>query len=183
MKRMKVSTELLRGMAGFYLKTIFGGIPEIDIDFDEDSDIPDDALGTFILQKNPDYNPDTDELNKEYHGYVDLGNGVGYDDGELPWTNVLNKPVPMIRIRKSLGTDIVELTITLLHELCHYYCWYLGYEHGDKDSDFIDLCNRLGIATNYDHVWDGRRWILPKFYKLKAIAYMEMFCGIRRNIA
>jgi predicted SprT family Zn-dependent metalloprotease len=79
-----------------------------------------------------------------------------------------------INIKATLMSDTVDLTATLLHELAHYYCWYLGYQHHDDDRDFLRLCEKMHLPTHYTYRWDGHKWIDSYDYGY-ARNYMEMY--------
>ena len=49
----------------------------------------------------------------------------------------------------------------LLHELTHYYCWYLGYDYHDGDKQFEDKFKEFGFPSNFDRRFEKstRSWV------------------------
>lgn len=183
-KQAKVSKKEVMKMARFFLKELFDGIPTIDIEIKEPHCYGGNALGMFSLEANDEYDESIDselvnELYEEYKGHIELdfGYGItaGYNGGELPWLDVLSHPKIKILIKPSVCRDRHQLVMTLLHELCHYYCWYLGYGYHDTDRDFLDTCKKLGIETNYDFKWNGHEWTRPEYYRRSAENYLRMY--------
>ncbi len=166
----------LKEMANYFLKTLFYGIPEIEVSFNENKDIG--CNGMFNLSIGNNYCEEDDCLRNEYFyrtKYVYMGNGVGYyDNAEMSWQDVENAPERKIVINKNLRIDKRMVVATLLHELCHYYLWYIGRGYDDADKDFLELCHKMDIPTNYDHEWDGSRYINTYNY-LKIDKYIEIY--------
>ncbi len=156
---MEVTQTELEKMANFYRKELFYGIPEIDVL------LVGNTPGVFILEKADSYIEAEDGLTNEYlyrPRYKYLGNGVGtYLNETYSWEDPENNPVKRIGIKESYKSDIRRLTASLLHELAHYYLWYCGYEYGDEDRDFLNLCKKMGLPTNYDFCWDKseNKWV------------------------
>ncbi len=174
-----MSGEQLQDMAKFYLKELFYGIPEIPVSFGEPDEMEEDILGVFCLEKSPDYSLEEDELLNapEYRWhYVRLwdelgGKDVGEDES---WQDPLNHPDARILISTRCRKCARTLVATLLHELMHYYCWYAGYDHHDKDMDFHKRCIEMGLPTNYDREWNGRNWVYAYDYT-KIDKYIRMY--------
>ncbi len=147
-------------MSDFFLKEYFAGIPHININFIKPSCIG-GADGIFRLSMADNYRESDDEL---YGGvgyrskYIELDNGIGFEAKGMPsWADVLNHPGTEILI----STDIRNTRLlvgTLLHELLHYYCWYLGYGHGDSCEDFNRIAKEMEIPLNTDHIFEGGKW-------------------------
>ena len=176
-----ITTNELKQMERFFLKELFDGIPETKTIFKSPRCVGGNAAGMFLLEMNDEYCCQDDELYDEYKGHVELdmkiGFAVGYDSGDLPWLDVINHPKAEIQISPSLKNDREQLVLTLLHELCHYYCWYIGLDHHDNDRQFLETCKRLGIPTNYDFEWVGGRWVRPVRYMENAKKYIAMYEG------
>ncbi|ADL36034.1 hypothetical protein bpr_II095 (plasmid) [Butyrivibrio proteoclasticus B316] len=174
---MNMTNEELRKMEEFYLKELFENIPAIDIEFKK-PDCRFDAMGLFDMQMNDDYCCLDDDLYCEYDGYKSLegyGFAVGVNDRDLPWMDVLNHPKLKIQIAPDLKEDKEMLVITLIHELCHYYCWYVGLDHHDKDEQFLGELKKLGIPSNYDFEWINKKWVRPEIFRENARKYIEMY--------
>ncbi len=165
-----ISEEMLRDMARFFLKELFYGIPEIPVSYgDPDKEeISCDAAGEFRLEKCQGYDVSGDSLfntpgyrwryKAMWEGYPEFG-GVDFGVFEGLWENPLNHPEAYIVIRRCQARDALRLTGTLLHELLHYYCWYIGLDHHDGDRDFEDLCREMGLSSNFrDWVWKDGKW-------------------------
>ncbi len=171
---MKNAERKLREMARFYERTLFYGLPEIKVSYSGK------GMGAFCMDSADDYCPCEDELTDEYlyrKRYVETAPGVGYyKNHDFSWQDVENHPKVQIKINKSLQGDLRKLTAVLLHELCHYYLWYIGYDYHDNDGHFLSLCRKMGLPTNYDHRWDGRKWVETYDYSL-VDKYIEMYKG------
>ncbi len=171
---MKITQTELRSMAKFYRKKLFYGLPEIDVF------LTGEAAGVFILEKPDSYMEKDDSLIDEYlyrPRYKYYGNGVGaYLNEAYSWEDPENNPVKRIEIKKEYSRDIRKLTACLLHELAHYYLWYCGYEYGDENSDFLKLCKKMGLPTNYDFKWDKseNKWVHTYDYS-QIDKYIEMY--------
>ncbi len=176
----KMTNEDLKEMTNLYLKEFFYGIPKIRVTFDKTEYQGSECNGLFHLDRCDGYCEEDDELKDEYlyrPRYVYMGNGVGYyKNAEFSWEDVENNPTREIFINEKLCTDKRRAVATLLHELCHYYLWYAGYDYDDADKDFIDLCHKMNIPTNYDHKWDGKRWVNSFDYS-QIDKYIELYEG------
>ncbi len=177
----KIGKRKLKEMEQFFLKELFDGIPAVEVEF-ADTVSERNARGVFLLRENDDYYRGDDGL-EDYHlkHYMDMskeyGFAVGYNEDDDYWRDPLNRPEIKIQIDKNLQKDPVQLVMTLLHELCHYYCWYLGFDDGDEDEDFIRECHKRGIASNYDYVWVNKQWVRPDEYRHAGKVYIEKFLG------
>lgn len=170
-----VTKRQLQEMTRFYLKELFGNIPEIKVSFKGTK------LGTFNMEAEDGYCEENDELINDpayKRRYSYLGYGCGYDKNrDYAWQDPLNHPKVSISIKKSLSSDRKTLIMVLLHELSHYYLWYLGYGFRDDDSDFIKFCNERFIPTQYDREWTKENGWALVIDMDKARLYEEMFLG------
>ncbi len=95
--------------------------------------------------------------------------------GGFSYTDPLNHPEAYIQINKKILKDIRKTTAVLLHELLHYYYWYIGRDYHDNDGDFLDKCIEMDLPTNYtDYEWTNCGWIDVYDYS-KADKYVEMY--------
>lgn len=157
-----MTTKMLEDMARFYLERYFDGIPYIPVTFDRACCL-DGALGSFVMRPGDDYCMDEDEL-IDAPGYrvrhVTVLDNTGYWlADEESWKDPINHPVVFIRISRKIQRDIRQAVATLLHELMHYYCWYMGYDYSDSDYGFNRMCMDRGIPTNYyDNAFHDGCW-------------------------
>ncbi len=176
---MEMTTRELKEMGRFFLKEYFGGIPEIHIEFKKPHHR--NAVGLFDMEMNDEYCALADELYYEYTGYREIetqyGFAVGYNEDDLPWMDVINKPKVRILIAPELKKDRERLVMTLLHELCHYYCWYVGLFHHDDDRQFLDMCKKLGVPSNYDFEWVDKKWVYPERFRINVRNYIKEYEG------
>ena len=132
-------TELEK-MTRFFLKKIFQGIPYVPTFFGSEDRL-DNKLGMTAFSKNDDYEEE-DYTSKE------IAPGVfDYGSYEPSYLDADNHPYIEIIISESLKDDMNKLTGVLLHELCHYYCWYCGYEHRDGSSQFEGKLKEYGLPS------------------------------------
>ncbi len=161
MKYPNTKQKRLDDMTKFYIKELFYNIPIIPVEY---SDEIESSLGEFLLERSRDYDPDEDELlfAYEYRWHrVNLWNDLGgVDIGEdSSWMDPLNHPEISIRINAKCADSARCLVSTLIHELIHYYCWYIGLEYHDHSKDFIKMCKKMDIPDNYsNHEWIEGRW-------------------------
>lgn len=78
---------------------------------------------------------------------------------------------------KMKSASYIMLDSTLIHELLHYYLWYLGLDDGDSSRDFITRANKLGICVNDDSTWseEKKRWLRAEFDKTKMEAFESAY--------
>lgn len=157
-----MTTKILRELTAYFLKEYFDGIPEIPVSFASNMDL-DGAAGVFCMRPGEEYDVDNDELidcpsYKVRH--VSLVNNTGYwVVNEESWRDPLNHPDICIRINRKYQKHFEYIAGTLLHELMHYYCWYMGYDYRDRDYEFNRRCIDRGIPTNfYDYEFTGECW-------------------------
>ncbi len=149
-------------MAKVYLEELFCGIPMIPVEIESDMECC--TLGQFVLDAGEEYDLNKDELISapEYrYRYKTLWDGLGGMElgREYSYMDPLNHPKVYIQINKKIIKDIRKTTAVLLHELIHYYYWYIGREYQDDSREFIDKCIEMDVPTNYtDYVWDGHQW-------------------------
>ncbi len=151
MNSIEISVEMLEFMAGFYLILMFDNIPMIPVSFKE---LSGGDLGVFILEKADDYNADTDELLVKYEDrsrYKPLWGELGGVElcKELSYQDPLNHPKLQIEISTKCAKSMRKCVSVLLHELLHYYLWYIGWDWHDDDSTFDREARKRGLATNY----------------------------------
>ena len=169
---------IVRSMAGFFLRELFYNIPEVPVRIMDDMDK--DTLGLFILDKGEDYDPDNDEFMNAYEyrsRYKPLWDGLGGVElgGEFSYMDPLNHPDASIELNRKILKDIRKTTAVLLHELLHYFYWYIGRGFHDDDRDFLDKCREMELPTNYDdYKWMDGRWKDVYDYT-KADKYLGMY--------
>lgn len=151
----------VRKMAGFFLKEFFDNIPMLRIEYDAICDEMNQGIcGCFGLHENEEYDldkedPEMAELlrnSSEYKvRYREYG-GIGYTSSYDPeYTDVLHKPEPYIILNETIKRNKKMITSVLLHELVHYWCWYLGYDHHDGDKQFENKIKELGLRSNFSN--------------------------------
>ncbi len=169
---MKNIENLLKDMTTYFLKTLFDNIPVPNVYIEPDMEK--DTLGTFSLEQNTNYLKENDELLGKYEyrsHYKRYGNGFGIEYNKMEsYQDPLNHPDPVIKISEVCLKNIRKTTATLLHELVHYYLWYIGWDFGDEDVDFNRKCREMDIPTNYGS-YDYR----------KIDKYIEMYCEYIEN--
>lgn len=121
-----LETEL-EDRAKFFCKTLFGMELKIPITFFEGS------------------NDFADVFNNNVCGAFCVDN----DDGSIT-------DGCYIMINQSQIESIYRLDNTIIHELIHYYLWYIGYGYGDTEPDFLKKAKELGISNNYEFRYDIR---------------------------
>lgn len=57
------------------------------------------------------------------------------------------EPSKALKIKIKKGLEGEELIDTLLHELCHWYCFTNGLEYKDGSKDFEDELRRVGATS------------------------------------
>lgn len=174
---MIYTQTVLEDMARFFLKELFYNIPYIPVTYSSDIE---GSMGQFGLKEADDYDPDEDELMQAYEyrwTYKPLWDELGGVDigTDVSWMDPLNHPTAKIQINRNLKKDLRKLTSVLIHELLHYYLWYIGWEYHDNSKDFLDKCKEMELPTNYtDWVYKDGRWVDMYDYK-KADKYIQMY--------
>ena len=159
-----MNNAILNDMTSYFLKTQFDGIPSVPARFVPDNDI-DGALGGFFMGPATDYEESKDELFNS-PGYRTRWNllfdNMGYSEiEEESWKDPINHPRIEIQISNTLRHDALLTTAALLHELTHYWCWYMGYDYSDESYAFNAECMKRGIPANYygnsltEGCWEG----------------------------
>lgn len=92
-----------------------------------------------------------DVLNNNVKGMFRASNDEGSLSGDESCDIIINDNL----VKASFG-NINDLNDTLIHELTHYYLWFMGYDSEDDSKDFIDKLNELGVSNNYDLRYDIR---------------------------
>jgi len=178
-KGIGVNDAILQNMARFYLKTLFYGIPEVEVVYAKKNELDDAVLGEFGLDKNESYCEEDDEL-LNYPGYQSryksLWDGLGgcYLNTEFSWMDPENHPEVKIRINPRCRENTHGLVATLLHELLHYFFWYTGREYHDESREFLDECKKMGLPTNYDREWKDGGWV-NTYDQSKVEPYVRMY--------
>ena len=172
---MKITQKELENMSAFFRKTLFYSIPYIDIAYNETKN-----MGQFIVKMADDYIEEFDDVKDEYlyrSNYKEIAPFVGYYTNVDPsWADYENHPKIRIDIAPELSDDLQKLTATLLHELSHYYLWYIGHDHHDNQKQFLDFCKKMDLPTNYRFKWIGNRWVDTYDYS-KVDKYIKMYEG------
>lgn len=184
--KLNINNVTLQEIADLFLKELFYGIPSIPVTFVDKDELDRGALGEFSLSERDGYDASKDELMQcpEYREKeIRLGGEftIHHQPRDAAWTDPLNHPEAVIRISTEHHT-LRHLMSTLLHELLHYYLWFIGHDHHDEDIEFCNECQRLGIPTNYDRTWNGHKWVHSYDYTLMD-PYIEMyFTHILKNM-
>lgn len=177
MSKKEKAQALLEDMARFYLKNLFYSIPYVTVKYSDDMD---GSLGKFGLEKASDYDPDNDELLGTYGyrwKYIPFENELGGIDIGIDesWSDPINHPDVTILINYKLVDNTRMLVGTLLHELLHYYYWYIGRDYHDNDYDFLEKCKEMELPTNYtDWEWKDKKWVETFDYS-KIDKYIQMY--------
>lgn len=154
---MKLTTKELQKMAKYFLKKYFDNIPYIPCKFLPKSKFEDGCTAYFIIQESDDYDSGEDELYNtgEYSShYVEIDDGIGFTCGGGSFADPLNHPDLAIALSNELRTDVNKCVGVLLHELVHYYCWYIGYDHSDGSHAFENKLAELGLPSNYENMFN-----------------------------
>lgn len=181
---MRITDKVLQDMADFYCKTVFDHIPSIRVCFGDQPEMTEDATaGAFTLEKASEYCMDEDELIDAYEYRPEVMAFEGGQEYILTATGIdqsyqdpLNHPIASIQINPSCKKDLRKLVAVLLHELLHYYLWYIGWDYHDNSKQFLDECKRRGFIDNYTRfTWNRRKgWIDSYDYSLME-KYIEMY--------
>lgn len=168
---MILDREALNDLTRIFCQTLFGGIPQPPIMFEDDLDgleeeyeddmeagEDDKSLGRFVVKKSKKYSIEND-IYREESGrkrFKKYGFGIYEEITCIPdtWAEPSNNPYHKIVIREILRFIMTKEQLhiflsVLLHELVHYYCWYCGYGWRDGSADFEKVCRNLDIPTNY----------------------------------
>ena len=152
----------LMDMSTFFIANLYDNIPSIPVSFAPHCKL-EGALGEFTMDPAKDYLKSKDELFNS-PGYrirwQPLLDNTGYDDiEEESWKDPLNHPITEIKVSDILKDYPLIATAVLLHELTHYWSWYMGYEYQDTDYAFNAECIRRGLPTNfYENVFIDGSW-------------------------
>lgn len=180
---MDITDNELENMTRFYLKEVFKGIPFITTHFATVEELG-DKLGITEYTEGDDYIIEKDvllDMHEYAHAAVEIAPGV-FDDVkyEPSYLDPENHPKIEILLSDTLKTDIYMLTGVLLHELCHYYCWYMGYDHHDGDLQFERRLRelRLPSCSDYRYSKEARKHISLFDFKCMMRPYVEMYQGV-----
>ena len=168
----------LEKMARFFLAKIFDNIPYVTTRFATDDEL-DDNLGETKYTEGTGYMLEKDKL-KDMPEYSAMGEviapGIVAECRYEPsFMDAENNPQIEILISSSLKDDLDTLTGILLHELCHYWCWYRGYDHHDGDSQFERKLHELKLPSNSDYKYDrelGKYVVKFDFSRMKSYVNM-----------
>lgn len=145
----------LQKLSDYFVKRFFG-IPKITVGY---SDLEEGTIGNFILSENDDFDikeedPEYAKLLEEAPEYRDRTFSV---EGltvngrkKQSFTDPACRPNFSICISNAIKKDELVVVGTLLHELTHYYCWYLGYDYSDGDRQFEKKLKEFGFPSNFD---------------------------------
>lgn len=160
MLNFTLDNTILLDMMRFFLTNMFSGIPDISCHFGPAEGF---VLGKFLLKRSSKYLESKDPVAGKA-GYIPrhyfLCGGLidSYQYDIEPWEDPLNHPKPEIIISDALAdfNHMLSLTGTLLHELTHYYCWYIGLDYKDEDKDFHNRLLRMGLPTNWSSMNESK---------------------------
>ena len=151
----------LKELAEYLLKKYFNNIPLIPIKFCPKAKFKETELGRMVMCENDNYTEENDELlnEPEYKGdNIELVKGVYYYENTEPsWSDPLNNPKIIIQINNICKNDMLLLFGVLLHELCHYYCWYVGYDFRDGTKDFEEILHKMDLPSNSEHKYNHKK--------------------------
>ena len=148
-------TELQK-LSDYFLKRFFGGIPKVNTVF---GNLDEDEFGNFILESNDDFDLEEEdpvyaELLKEapeYRNRVFIQENLTITSHTTPsFTDPACRPKIVIRISNIIKRNDLLVVGTLLHELTHYYCWYLGFDYHDGNRQFEEKLKEFGFPSNFD---------------------------------
>lgn len=149
----------------YLLKEYFYDIPPIPVSYGNKDEMC-GVYGSFCFEAGDDYDEEAVEDIPGYRvRYVTLpGVAAGYTEyeSEPPFMEPLMNPELSILINPSIRKDPCKLVAVMMHELAHYYCWYVGYDYSDESSEFLAFLKERGLPTNYDdYAWDReeKRWV------------------------
>ncbi len=176
---MVISDIELENMARFFLKKLYNGIPYIPTAFASEERLG-DMLGMIEYTEGDNYILENDKLLK-MHEYdfkeTGLGNGVFIENTYEPsFMDPENAPKIECLISDTLKDNVNMTTGILLHELCHYWCWYRGYEHHDGDMQFERKLKELKLPSSSDMFYDKElERHIPSFDFNRMSNYVEMY--------
>jgi hypothetical protein len=167
-------------MADFFLDRLFDRIPSIKCCFQP---LEEGSYGLFSLIENEDakeesVDPETIEMlrkSPEYRvDYYDFGR-FGYQSEHTPiYTDPLMHPKSSIIINQAIQRNRLKTVAALLHELTHYWAWYLGFEYEDGSKDFEDKLRMLDLPSSYSHKFTSKGWVADYDYT-KVQRYLAMY--------
>ena len=148
-------TELQK-LSNYFLKRFFGGIPKVNTVFEE---LEEDEFGNFVLEANDDFDLSEEdpvyakllEEAPEYRNRDFVQDNLTITRHNTPsFTDPACHPNIVIRISDSIKRKDLVVVGTLLHELTHYYCWYLGFDYHDGNRQFEMKLREFGFPSNFD---------------------------------
>lgn len=144
----------LEKMARFYLKKLYNNIPYIPVTFASEEEMG-SYLGLTEYSEGVGYIMENDELlNAAEYSAKETEISPGIFEGakyEPSYMDALNHPEIEIKLNDKLKDNINMLTGILLHELCHYWCWYRGFDHNDGDPQFERRLRELKLPSGGDY--------------------------------
>ncbi|MCR5238106.1 MAG: hypothetical protein K6E34_12995 [Lachnospiraceae bacterium] len=173
--------EKLETLEKYLLVKFYGGIPSIPISFGTKEEMC-GLWGCFCQKASDDYDEESMRDVPGYRSrYISLeifGMAAGYTEYEddVPYMDPLMHPELSIKISPEIKKDPLKITATLMHELAHYYCWYVGYDYDDDSLEFIRFLKDRDLPTNHDFIWnrEDKAWTDTYDYAL-ARPYFNAF--------
>ena len=80
-----------------------------------------------------------------------------------------------IYINTTLCKTVDQFNSTLIHELLHYILWWQGYDSDDGEQEFESRLKALGLSSNYDVVYEGKKRSKKPCDVSKLAEYEEAF--------
>lgn len=68
-------------------------------------------------------------------------------------------PNRLIELSSEVVKNEYALVDTLLHELCHWYCYETGLDYDDDEQDFIDEVENTGCTLTGDTTFKGGEYV------------------------
>lgn len=161
-----MTNEQLQKISDLMIKEVFDSIPKIPCCFET---LKSGTEGCFRLAEN-----DEDDLKKEdpelfemienapeYRiRHIALDDTIGIDlFKEMPWTDPMRHPNISINVNSSLKKDIRRVVAALMHELTHYWCWYVGHDFGDGNKQFEKKLKELDLPSCYDREFKNGTYV------------------------
>lgn len=151
-----MTKQELQKISDFFLKRFFGGIPKIAAKY---GDTEEGILGNFFIEANNEY--DIEEEDPTYAQLLEEAPEYKTRDYEKEnltisgittpsYTDPACHPILSIVISNTIKKNELIVVGTLLHELTHYYCWYLGFDYHDGNRQFEMKLREFGFPSNFD---------------------------------
>ena len=171
----------LETLEKYLLSKFYDDIPQIPVSFGSMEEMC-GIWGCFCQKEGKDYD---EEAMRDVPGYrcryipvKIFGVAAGYTEYEddMPYMDPLMHPELSIRLSPEIKMEPLKITAAMMHELAHYYCWYVGYDYDDDSVEFIKFLKDRNLPTNFDCIWDReyKAWIDIYDYNL-ARPYLDAF--------